>query len=1284
MGLMETIREAIPQDHSLKRRIKFHYPPALPIIQKKDEIQQAILKNQIVMICGETGSGKSTQIPKICLEAGRGIKGRIACTQPRRIAAVTIAHRIAEEMGETVGQTVGYKIRFEEKLARRSMIKIMTDGMLLAETQQDPFLRQYDTIIVDEAHERSVNIDFILGILHTLLKKRKDLKVIITSATLDTEKFSRAFHHAPVIEVSGRMYQVAVRYRPIERELEEKGDFTYIDAAVDAVDNLLHEESAGDILVFMPTEQDIRECCEILRGRNDSLAEIMPLYARLPWSDQRKVFQAMKRKVVVATNIAETSLTIPGIRFVVDTGLARILRYNPRTGTTSLPILPISQSSANQRKGRCGRVENGICIRLYSETDYLTREEFNIPEVLRSNLAGVILKMLHLNLPDIHLFPFIEKPSGKAIRDGFDLLYELGAIERAKKSPHKETSPYRLTEQGRLMAQLPIDPRVARMIIEGRREKCLHETIVIASAMSIQDPRERPAEKEKEADDTHRILKNSHSDFLTLLNIWQHYGKHWETFQTQNKMRRFCRDHFLSYRRMREWQDIYHQIIGILQQDQQYRQELERSPFVNCSPEGILSFPETPIDNPHYVAIHKSVLSGYLSHIAQKKEKKSFTAIKGKEVFIFPASGLFQKSGKWIVAAEYVETSKLYARTVANIEPEWLEKLAGHLCKKKYMDPHWDRDQGEVKAFMQVSFFGLIIVPRRLVAYGNIDPKTAEGIFLEALVDGDITQKLTFLRHNRQMIERIKGYEEKIRKRDLLIQREKQIDFYRSRISGLNSMRALQKYILEKGSDDFLKMTEEDLLARNILPGDMDADYPDTMQCGNITLQLSYAFDPGADRDGVTLKIPINALASMAHDVIDRFVPGLKQDRIVALLKGLPKAYRKQLHPICEKAAFINARLDQQEKNFFSSLSYFIKKEFEIDIPLSAWPTDGLADHLRMRYEMIDEQGTVLSASRDLNVLYAKVINGTENTAFEEAKIKWERNNLDSFTWDELPESIPFEFHGQVKGYFYPAMTDQGNACSIKLFKNPSEAAALHQMGMMRCYALHCSERIKNLKKMLLSDRELMFYFTQIGNSKERINYFIDKVTLNVFNVSVRKYKEFKESLDKDGQMLALELQRLLKQTIAVMKQYDHTYRTLKHQTVINKGNLAVLNFLNKRENDLQALLPPDFLLKCQDGDLVNLIRYIKAIKIRAERGCVNLEKDRSKELTVREFVEACEQIRVNTPLVCSKEKRAAIFELSKMIEEYKVSVYAQEIKTAIPVSRERLHVKIAEISEMT
>ncbi len=668
-----------------EHRPRVTFPETLPITSKRAQIIRLIKENQVVIVSGETGCGKSTQIPKMCLLAGRGIGGKIGCTQPRRIAAITIAHRIAEELGEDIGRSVGYKIRFREKTGRQAFIKIMTDGMLLAETQADPHLYEYDTLIIDEAHERTLNIDFILGILRTLLPRRPELKVIITSATLDTEKFSAAFGDAPVVKVEGRTYPVEVEYLPIDPDLEDEGELTYVDMAVKAIDSLREKRRYGDILVFMPTEEDILETCERLEGRRYPGTTVLPLFARLAATEQGRVYSVSGSKIVVATNVAETSLTIPGIRYVIDTGLARISQYLPRTRTTSLPISPISQSSADQRKGRCGRVQHGVCIRLYSEEDYASRPLFTLPEIQRSNLAEVILRMLSLRLGHPSGFPFLDPPGERSIKDGFDLLSELGAVTREGELPA-------LTGKGKLMARMPLDPRISRMMIEAAREGGLGEVAVIAAALSIQDPRERPVEKAQQADQAHSPFKDPDSDFLTLLNIWNRYHREWETLKTQNRMRKFCKQNFLSYPRMREWVYTHEQITGILQEQkigaQETRQELR------------------------YARIHRCVLSGFLSNIALKKEKNMYQAARGREVMIFPGSTLFNKSPAWIVAAEMVKTSRLFARTVGKIEPEWIEPLAGDLCRSTTFDPHWDRNRGEVRAFEQVSLYGLVIVPR--------------------------------------------------------------------------------------------------------------------------------------------------------------------------------------------------------------------------------------------------------------------------------------------------------------------------------------------------------------------------------------------------------------------------------------------------------------------------------------------------------------------------------------------------------------------------------------------
>jgi ATP-dependent helicase HrpA len=826
------------------------YNDALPILSKKNDIIDSISNNPVVIISGETGSGKTTQIPKFCLAAGCGIDGKIGCTQPRRIAAMTVSKRIAEEFGEALGKSVGYKIRFKDKTSPNAFIKIMTDGILLAETQNDPYLTEYDTIIVDEAHERSLNIDFILGILKTLLKKRKDLKVVITSATIDTEKFSRAFDYAPVIEVSGRMYPVDVRYLPMDSKFGTDDDQTHVDMAVHAVDHLFKETHSGDMLVFMPTEQDIRETCELLKEKNNKNAMILPLFARLSASEQSRVFSRdLSRKIIVATNIAETSITIPGIKYVIDTGLARISRYTPRSRTTSLPVTAISKSSADQRKGRCGRIENGICIRLYSEEDFENRPLFTSPEILRANLAEVILRMISLKLGDISKFPFIDKPALKSIQDGFDLLYELGAIVLESKQKKKEKQRFSLTEKGRLMAKMPVDPRLSRMLIEAQAEGCLESLIVIASALSIQDPRERPAEKAQEADQAQKMFCDPSSDFITLLNIWNKYHEVLTKEKTTGRIKKFCKTHYLSFRRMREWRDIHAQISEVIKEhgpDDKDKTAIESRITKRALP--VKQTRKNPMLKTEfgdlYTAIHKSLLSGLLSNIAMKKEKNIFQATKGKEVMIFPGSSLFNTAKEWIVASEMVETSRLFARTCANIDNAWLEKLGGNLCKYTYLDPHWERKRGEVVAYEQVTLFGLIIIPKRQVSYGRINSDQATEIFIQsALVEGDVRDKFAFMIHNQNLIDNVKNMEDRIRRKDILVGEADLFDFYIKRLKGCYDIRTLRRYLKQNKNDRFLRMKPQDIT--RYAPDEQELSlFPDRIELGDISLDCTYRFEP--------------------------------------------------------------------------------------------------------------------------------------------------------------------------------------------------------------------------------------------------------------------------------------------------------------------------------------------------------------------------------------------------------------------------------------------------------
>ncbi|MCK4336533.1 MAG: ATP-dependent RNA helicase HrpA, partial [Candidatus Aminicenantes bacterium] len=915
------------------------FPEELPITSKSRDIIRAIKENQVVIISGETGCGKSTQIPKMCIKAGLGTYGQIACTQPRRIAATTIAKRIAEEMGENLGRSVGYKIRFKDRTPHSAYIKILTDGMLLAETQADPLLYEYDTLIIDEAHERSLNIDFLLGIARSLLVSRPELKLIITSATLDTEKFSRAFNNAPVIEAGGKLYPVEVEYRSPGGGTEKAEDQDYVTEAVKAVHSLRLQQPPGDILIFMPTEQDILETCRKLEGRKYPAVTVLPLFARLPGTRQGRVYSVKGPKIVVATNVAETSLTIPGIKYVIDTGLARISRYLAGTRINSLPISPISQASADQRKGRCGRLKAGYCIRLYSEDDFSSRTRFTIPEILRSNLAEVILRMTAMQLGHPASFPFLDRPIPKHIQDGYDTLLELGALERKGRD-------YRLTSKGRLMARMPLDPRISRMLIEARNEGCLHEVAIIASALSTRDPRERPPEKESQADQMHAPFKDPDSDFITLLNIWNKYNSKWEKLTTQSKKRRFCKEQFLSFPRMREWAYIHEQVMMIMT-------ELR----ISVGSEEAKKKPKI-----FYAGIHRSILSGYLSNIAVNKQNKIYTAPKDREAMIFPGSTLFNKTPPWIVAAEMVLTSRLFARTVAKIDVSWLESLGGDQCIYSHSNPRWDKKRGEVVAEEQVTLFGLKIVSGRPVSYRSINPKSSHIIFIRcALIEGETRHPIEFIKHNRDLVKRLAVMENKLRRRDILVGEETVEEFYSNRLEGISDIRSLERKIKLSGGDDFLKMSEKQLLRS--LPGKEElALFPDEVEVGDMRVKASYTFAPGEEKDGVTLKIPARRIAEVPEESLDWSIPGFFRERITALIKGLPKRYRKQLVPAAEKADIIAEEIKRSDRALPNALTDFIRKRFQVKIPASEWAQVDIPRHLKMRLALTDALGKELKA----------------------------------------------------------------------------------------------------------------------------------------------------------------------------------------------------------------------------------------------------------------------------------------------------------------------------------
>ncbi len=1272
------------------------YDANLPIVARRDDIISAIQQHQVTIISGETGSGKTTQIPKFCIEAGRGIDGLIGCTQPRRIAAITVAQRIAAEMNEPLGRSVGYKIRFADRMDQKTaFVKMMTDGILLAEAQSDRFLNRYDTLIIDEAHERSLNIDFILGILRDLLPKRKDLKLIITSATIDTEKFSKAFGNAPVIEVSGRMYPVEVRYWRAAAKEEIAEDQNMVDLAVDAVDSIADHQHRGDILVFMPTEHDIRETCETLEGRKYRHTTVLPLYGRLSAADQMKVFAAHSgRKIVVATNVAETSVTVPGIRYVVDTGTARISSYDPRTRTMSLPVMPVSRSSADQRKGRCGRVENGICIRLYSEEDYHNRELFTPPEILRANLAEVILRMISLKLGDIAAFPFVDPPPVRQIKDGFDLLTELGAIV-PNPNRKKDPAPFTLTPQGRVMARIPLGPRLSRMLIEAWENGCIREVAVIVSALTIPDPREKPKEAFTKAEAAHARFTDVASDFITLFNIWNTcFGHSTEAkpFIRARDLKKFCNTHYMSFKRMREWQDVHEQIVDILEES---GFEFDKAPDIQRTKNKNAAFSD------HYTSIHKSILSGFLSNIALKKEKNIYQAAKDRQVMIFPGSGLFNKAGQWIVAAEIVETSRLFARRVAAISSDWLEEIGATLCKHSYSNPRWQKNRASVVADEQVTLYGLTIVSGRPVQFGPKDPAAALDIFIEsALIQMDVKTVLPFMRHNQALIEKFRDIENRVRRRDLVVTESDLAEFYRSRLSGrppVYDIPSLKKRIKENGSDDFLKMRESDVLA--LLPDhDQLSLYPDAVPVGAEAFACAYRFAPGEADDGVTLRMPVSAASAIPMESTDWIVPGLLEEKITELIRGLPKSYRKQLVPVGTTVKTIMDEMPKFEGSLVNSLSRFLFDRFHVDIPAAAWNEKDLPDHLKMRITLTDDRGKEIFSSREKGPLIRSVsrslsgsLSGSRTRpsgkdGFETERKKWEKTGLTAWNFGDVPEVIQTASGSGALFPVYPALVIEGDKdtdpVSLRLFKNRDAAKEAHAQGVGRLFRLYFSKDIKFLKKQMklpLAVEKCAGYF---GGAAKLEQQMTDRVITDLFNRDIRFQKAFFEYAEHQVNQLIPAGQALVKEVIPVLTVYAEA-RTLFYAMETAAKNPVMAEFIAELRKFLAGLVPENFIRLYSTARMPDLVRYVRALIIRAERGRADMDKDRKKAARLKPFTDQLNDMIAGLEPDTSAEKRAAVEEFYWMIEEFKVSLFAQEIKTAFPVSEKKLNQEAGRISRM-
>ncbi len=1214
------------------------YPEALPISARKDEIVRAIREHPVVIVAGETGSGKTTQLPKMCLEAGRGVAAKIACTQPRRVAALSVSRRIAEELNVAWGAEVGCKIRFKDETAPETRIKMMTDGMLLAEIQGDPNLYEYDTIIIDEAHERSLNIDFLLGYLRLLQKRRPELRIVITSATIDTEAFSKAFDNAPIIEVSGRMYPVDVQYWPIE---DLSGE-TYIDAAVTAVDMVV-DAGRGDVLVFMPTEKDIHETRRRLEGRHFRFTEILPLFGRLTAGDQQKVFHKQRyRRIVVATNIAETSITIPGIRYVIDTGLARISRHNPRNQTHRLPVEEISQSSARQRAGRCGRVQNGVCIRLYDEKSFLSRPEYTQPEIQRSDLAEVILRMIALRLGDVETFPFIDPPRSQAIQGGFNVLRALDAIDDNK----------RLTPLGRDMARLPLAPTVSRMILQARKERALREVLVIASAISIQDPRVRPLEQEKAADQEHKRFVDGESDFIALLNIWKAYHDTFEKLRTQSQMRRFCKQHFLSFNRMREWRDIYMQIRHTLREMGDFRMNR---------------------DDAGYDAIHRSVVSGLLGNVAQKKEGNMYRAARGRDVMLFPGSGLFQRregseedkknTPGWVVAAEVVETSRLFARTVARIQPSWLVELGAHLCRASYKEPFYSVRSGRVLATETLTLHGLQVGQKR-VGYGRIDASAATEIFIrEALVNDEVALPYPFVTQNRDLRARVETWQMQQRLMQFLDLDEAAYRFYAERLENISSTHDLNRLIKRKGAD-FLLMSEKHLAGEQV---DFDRDaFPDFLEVDGEQVPLSYAYRPGQDRDGVTLQLPYKMVHFVQPEVLDWLVPGLLEEKITHLLRGLPKSIRKRFVPVPDKAREIAAVLQPTHSAFLDSLSAHILSHYGIEISQNDWNVRDLPDHLQMRVEVRDEKEKAIVAARDLRVLREQLDAREEDVqsdAWMRAQKQVSRRDVTGQTIGELPERVEVMQAGGMPVFGYVGLKREGDRVDVCLFKRADEAERETRAGWMRLCEREMRDEMRALKRSLGD-------LAQFEGGREALREGAYANLMAHLFTREAAFPITRQRFDSRVQQARLYLQHLAPQLIQAMASLFETHREIR----LLRGGYPEM------EADVARLMPTDFLRQTPYDQVLHLSRFLKAIVIRAERAMLDPMKDRQKAEQVQPFQDAVDEL-MDSEL--TGEKRDAVQALRWMVEEFRVSVFAQELGTAQKVSPKRLYDKLEQVRGM-
>ncbi|MEY4701650.1 MAG: ATP-dependent helicase HrpA [Pseudomonadota bacterium] len=1233
------------------------YPPALPIVAKREEIVNALRSNQVVIISGETGSGKTTQIPKMCVEAGIGNHGKIACTQPRRIAALSVSRRLAQELGVTWGHEVGCKIRFTDHTRRETRIKVMTDGILLAEIRSDPELRAYEAIILDEAHERSLNIDFLLGYIKQLLVRRPDLKVVITSATIDTELFSKAFNDAPVFEVSGRLFPVDIHYRPLS-SFEDDEEISHVQGAAEAVRAVIAESLEGDVLVFMPTERDIRETCELIRDTNGKNVDVLPLMGSLSSSEQERVFApTSKRKVIVSTNIAETSLTIPGIRFVIDSGLARISRYNPRQRVRRLPVERIAQSNANQRSGRAGRIEAGVCVRLYEREDFESRPPFAEPEILRANLAEVILRMKAFNLGDIETFPFLNPPDSRAIRGGFALLHELGAIEQSGE----------VSRIGMELAKLPVDPTIGRMLLQARRERCLPEMIVIAAALSIQDPRERSAENRQKADQAHRVFVHPDSDFLTLVKLWSECAREMGQNRSKSALRKFCKVNFLSFVKMREWGDLI--------------SELAREMSVDVS---AISDPSTieRFDG-RYRAIHRSILSGFLGQVAYRLSANSYRGATGRELSMWPGSVLSERSRvssektqperkrrtsqqQWIVSSEIVETSRVFARNNARVVVSWIEEIARHLIKRGFVEPRWCAERLAVIAEERISLYGLLLSSRR-VLYGLHNPEEAREIFIQsALLTPDESSDRPWIVGNGAVANKVAMVLASQGRLNRVELEERLAQFYRERLPLVSSVEELDRFVKHKLANNPTKLQVSfEYLTNGADFSNIDEQFPDAIAVAGENIRVWYAYEPGATSDGVTLELPPSLIKGMAPELLDGVIPGLREKQVLHLLHDLPKDIRKRLGSLPEAAEKIARHTTMTKLPLVRAVRDILREEFAVDVPDEALDIAALPSHLRPRVtvrEAYEEGRNPRQAARSDSEKeeLASAESSSEQGLWTKARATWEREDVSSWDFGDPPESVQVGMLTGVAILLYPTLRPEGEQIALRLADTRDDAIRDASRGMRALAERVLSKEVSDLRKQskdIEKIRPLLLLWTTPDDFKKSLlecafKYLFERPI--AYPLTRSAFEELLESARGRAPNL---IPTILDTTRSILE--------------LRKTLLAVKRPYSGMRSDVDELIPPDLLAVTPYEHLRHLPRYLRTMILRCERMDTNPAR----------YEQCVRQLRAyedRLPTLPSEQRT----ELRWMLEELKVSFFAQELGTQYPISPKRIDVWLGQLAQ--